>query len=172
MEAILGPCKIEKVNTQFCPRIWVLSLYTITKSVPDPYIQNILIGKCMKCHHMLVFFQKVFFLVHLCHCTVGSYASLSVHVSVTRKKFITLKLLHLLAWNLVSTWTWMTPKLTLRVKVIGQGHEVKKRYFMSHSTTLQVFFEVKGHMGQGQRSHWSRSKVDLEGQGQRSRSSG
>ncbi len=46
----------------------------------------------------------------------------------------------------------------------GQGHEVQKRYFRSHSTTLQVLFEVNGHIGQGQRSHGSRSKVDLVGQ--------
>ncbi len=39
------------------------------------------------------------------------------------------------------------PRSTLKVKVIGQGHEVKKCYFRSHSTTLQVIFEVKGHMG-------------------------
>ena len=53
-----------------------------------------------------------------------------------------------------------------------QGHRSKvkvtrskKHGFRSHSTTLQVIFEVKGHMSQGQRSHGSRSKVDLEGQG-------
>ena len=45
----------------------------------------------------------------------------------------------------------------------GQGHLVKKRHFRSHSTTLHVIFEVKGRMGQGQRS-----KVDLEGQRSRS----
>ena len=49
----------------------------------------------------------------------------------------------------------------------GQGHKVKKRHFRSH-----LIFEVKGHMGQGQKSRWSRSKVDLESQGQRSRSPG
>ncbi len=50
-----------------------------------------------------------------------------------------------------------------------QGHEVEKCYFRSHSTTLKVIFEVKGHMGQCQRSHGSMPKVDLEDQGQRSR---
>ncbi len=45
----------------------------------------------------------------------------------------------------------------------GQGHKVKKRHFRSH-----LIFEVKGHMGQGQKSRWSRSKVDLEGQRSRS----
>ena len=34
-----------------------------------------------------------------------------------------------------------------------------KKHFRSHSSTLQVFFEVRGHMGQGQRSRGSRSKV-------------
>ncbi len=58
------------------------------------------------------------------------------------------------------------------LEVIGQGHQVKKLYFRCHLTILQVFFEVKGHMGQGQISHGSRSKVDLEGQRQRSRSAG
>ena len=52
-----------------------------------------------------------------------------------------------------------------RSKVKGQGHQVKKHYFRSHSTTLQAIYEVKGHMGHGQRSHGSRSKVALEGQG-------
>ncbi len=33
--------------------------------------------------------------------------------------------------------------------------------FRSHLTVLQVMFEIKGHMGQGQRSHGSRSKVTL-----------
>ena len=35
-----------------------------------------------------------------------------------------------------------------------------------------MIFEVKGHRGQGQRSHWSGSKANLEGKGQRSRSPG
>ncbi len=54
----------------------------------------------------------------------------------------------------------------------GQGHKVKKRLFRSHSTVLHLIFEVKGHMGQGQKSRWSSSKADFEGQGQRSRSPG
>ncbi len=65
------------------------------------------------------------------------------------------------------------------VDLEGQGHRSKvkitrskKHDLRSHSTTLQALFEVKGHMGQGQRSHGSRSKVDLESQGQRSRSPG
>ncbi len=42
MKAILEPCKIGKMSTQFkCPRIYVLSLYNIAKSVPDPlYLVN------------------------------------------------------------------------------------------------------------------------------------
>ncbi len=39
MEAILEPHKIGKVSTQIkCPRILVLSLYSVTESVPDPYV--------------------------------------------------------------------------------------------------------------------------------------
>ena len=40
------------------------------------------------------------------------------------------------SWNLVRPLTLMTPRLTLRVKVIGPGHQVKKRYFRSHLTIL------------------------------------
>ncbi len=111
--------------------------------------------------------------VRLCKLTRTKVTRKNVtRKKITRKKIISQQPFNFGSWNLVSTWTWMTPKLTLRVKVIGQGHEVKKRYFRSHSTTLQVIFEVKGHRGQGQRSYGSRSKVDLEGQGQRSRSPG
>ncbi len=55
----------------------------------------------------------------------------------------------------------MTPKLTLRVKVMvkGQGHEVKKKLF-------QVPFDHLSGNLLGQGSHGSRSKVNLEGQGQ------
>ena len=43
----------------------------------------------------------------------------------------------------------MTLALTFRVKVIGQRSPgKKKRYFRSHLTTLQVTFDVKGHMGE------------------------
>ena len=55
----------------------------------------------------------------------------------------------------------MTQRSTLMVRVKGQGHQVKKQYFRSHLTVLQVIFEVKGHMGQGQRSRGSSLKVDL-----------
>ncbi len=146
-------------------------------------------------------------LAHLCVCTMGSYASLSVCLAgcdwtknqsgpkVTRPKPFNLE-----SWNLVRTLTWMT----LRVKVTGQmsrslgqknvtsgliwpGYNlwgqgshgsmskviwvkvkgrpwrsrssVQKCGFRSHLTILQVLVEVKGHMGQGQRSHGSRSKV-------------
>ncbi len=123
------------------------------------------------------------FWAHLCPCTMGSYGSPSVCPSVrlckltrtkvtrknvtrkkvTRKKNISQQPLNLGSWNLVSTWTWMTPNLIFRVKVIGQRSRSRgrKKRFRSHST----IFEVKGHMGQGQRSHGSRSKVNLEGQG-------
>ena len=65
------------------------------------------------------------------------------------------------------------------VDLEGQGHRSKVKVtrskehdVRSHSTTLQAIFFVKGHMGQGQKSHGSRSMVNLEGQGQRSRSPG
>ncbi len=45
--------------------------------------------------------------------------------------------------------TWMTPRLTLRVKVIGQRSPGSKNV-ISGLTILQVIFEVKGHTGQGQ----------------------
>ncbi len=58
------------------------------------------------------------------------------------------------------------------VDLEGQGHRSRspgqKNYFGSHPATLQAIFEVKSHMGQGQRSHGSRSKVFLKDQGQRS----
>ncbi len=64
-----------------------------------------------------------------------------------------------------------------KVDVEGQGHRSKvkvtrskKGYFRSNLPVLQVIFEVKGHMGQCQKSYGSRSKVDLEGLSQRSRS--
>ncbi len=56
-----------------------------------------------------------------------------------------------------------------KVFLEGQGHRSKVKVTRSKNvilTILQVIFEVKGHMGQGQRSHGSRSKVNLEGQGQ------
>ncbi len=44
----------------------------------------------------------------------------------------------------------------LKVVIEGQGQRSRSRgqktFFRSHWTTLQVIFEVKGHMGQGQRS--------------------
>ncbi len=54
----------------------------------------------------------------------------------------------------------MTPMLTLRGRVIGQGHQVKK-YVWSHFTILQVIFDIKGHIGQGQRLLRSRSKFNV-----------
>ncbi len=53
----------------------------------------------------------------------------------------------------------MNLRSTLKVKVKGQGHQGKNRDLGPHLTGLQGMLEVKGHMGQGQRSHGSRSKV-------------
>ncbi len=53
----------------------------------------------------------------------------------------------------------MTPRVTLRVKVNGQGHQVKNVIFRSHLTILQEIIEVKGHMGQGQQFKVTRSEM-------------
>ncbi len=61
-----------------------------------------------------------------------------------------------------------------KVDLKGQGHRSKvkvTRLFQVSFDHLTGKLKVKGHMGQGQRSHVSRSKVKLGGQGQRSRSS-
>ena len=54
----------------------------------------------------------------------------------------------------------------LRVDPEPQGHrskvkvtKSKKRNLRSHFTGFGVILELKGHMGQGQKSHGSRSKV-------------
>ena len=50
-------------------------------------------------------------------------------------------------------------------KVKGQGHQVKKCDMKPHLTGFQAILKVKGHMGQGQKSHWSkvtRVKVSLK----------
>ncbi len=47
----------------------------------------------------------------------------------------------------------MTPKVNVK-RSPGQ-----KCDFKSHLTVLELMFMVKGHMGQGQRSHGSMSKV-------------
>ncbi len=64
-----------------------------------------------------------------------------------------------------------TPMTTLRVRVIGQSHQVKKKKIkiMSHLTVWQVIFEVKGHRGQV-KGHLGQDlsstlKVKVEGQG-------
>ncbi len=59
---------------------------------------------------------------------------------------------------MVRTLKWMTP--TSKVK--NHGHQIKKRYFMSHLTILQVIFEVTWVNIKGQRSTW---KVEVKGQG-------
>ncbi len=50
------------------------------------------------------------------------------------------------------------------MKVIGQRSSSlgQKRDFRSHLIVLQVILEVKGHMSEGQRSHGSRSEVNLK----------
>ncbi len=62
---------------------------------------------------------------------------------------------------MVRAWVWMTPRLTLKVRVMGQRSKSpgKKNDFKLDLTILQVVLGVNGHMGQGQRSYWSRSKV-------------
>ena len=47
------------------------------------------------------------------------------------------------------------------VKVIGQRSRSpgQKRDLGPHLTGFQAILKVKGHMGQGQKSHWSMSKV-------------
>ena len=45
----------------------------------------------------------------------------------------------------------MTPRSTLKVKVIGEGHQVKKRDLRPYLTDV-IAGNVSGHMGQGQRS--------------------
>ncbi len=122
---------------------------------------------------------RLHFWAHLCICTVGSYALLSVCMYVcldvtwpkfTRPKFRSQQPLNLGSLNLVRTLTWMTQGLTLQVKVIGQ------RSRLPGQKTFQVSFDhlkgilrsrvtwvkVKGHMGQGQRSTL---KVKVNGQG-------
>ena len=53
----------------------------------------------------------------------------------------------------------MTFRPTPMVKVKGHGPQVKKRDLRHHLTGLQVSLKVKGHIGEGQRSHGSRLKV-------------
>ncbi len=76
--------------------------------------------------------------------------------------FISQKLLTIGSWHLVRTWTWMTPILTLNVRVIGQRSRSPGQKNMisgpirppyRHSLRSRVtWVKVKGHMGQGQRS--------------------
>ena len=57
--------------------------------------------------------------------------------------------------------SWMAPRSTLKVKVIGQRSRSRGqiRDFRPHLTGSWVILEVKGHMGKGLRSLRSRSKV-------------
>ena len=70
----------------------------------------------------------------------------------TRKKIISWERLNIQAPNLVRAWTWVTPRSTLKVKVIGQGHQVKKCDFRSDFTVLLA-------MGLRSMLHKLRSKV-------------
>ena len=92
------------------------------------------------------------FWAHLCVCTVGSYASLSVCLSVTRPKFIFHEPLHLGSWNLARPWTWMTPRSTLIFKVIGQ-----RSRSLGQKTSFEASFDRL--TGCYWRSHGSSSKV-------------
>ncbi len=91
---------------------------------------------------------------------------------VTRKKFISQKLLIIGSLNFVRTWTWMTPMLTSKVRVIGQRSRspgqknmisgpIRPPYRQSLRSRV-TWVKVKGHMGQGQRSIL---KVKVKGQG-------
>ena len=110
------------------------------------------------------------FWAHLCGCTVGSYASLFVCdlTKNTLPKFISPKVFRLGSRNLVRGWTWMTPRLTLKVNVIGQR---------SRSSSQKTWFDASfdrltGNLW-GQESHGSRSKVTwikVKGRPWRSRS--
>ena len=109
------------------------------------------------------------FWAHLCVCTVGSYASLSVcdlikiqtRPKVTCQKIISQELFHWGSPNFVRAWTWMTLRSTLKVKVIGQGHQLKN-YFRCHFKNHRV-------SRFGQSMDVDDLKVDLEGQGRRSK---
>ncbi len=100
------------------------------------------------------FFNLCYILIKMSvySCTVGSYASASLCLSVQVTSKRSLVKIHISAtfgsWNLVRTLTLMTPRLTLRVKVTYQ----RDVNFRSHLTILQLMFEVNGHMGQGQSS--------------------
>ena len=61
----------------------------------------------------------------------------------------------------------MISRSHVEVKVIGQGHQVKKRDFQGLNIVyLTCCIEVKGHYGQGQRSRDLGSQVKVVGQGQ------
>ena len=117
----------------------------------------------------------IHFWAHLCLCTVGSYASLSVCLSVclsvtrpkiTRKKFISCKPFDIYPPNLDRGCIWMPSRLILKVKVIGQRSRSpgqKTWFYKSHMFHNRLtgnvqgqgsWDRVKGHLGQGQRSSW------------------
>ena len=56
----------------------------------------------------------------------------------------------------------MVSKSCVKVKVKGQGHNVIKNKFQGLCmVSLTYDLEVKGHKGQGQRTHRSRSDVKV-----------
>ncbi len=65
--------------------------------------------------------------------------------------------------NVVRSWTWVTPRSTLKVKSIGQicrspGYS-KTSFHVSFHTIMCNMFMVKGQMDRNQRSVRSRSKL-------------
>ncbi len=91
---------------------------------------------------------------------VGSYVLPSVCPSVSQERST------LGSWNLVRTWTWMTPRMTFRVSVIGQrSRSPGRKHFKSHFIVLQLswsvaWIKVKG-LGVNVKGRSWRSKVKL-----------
>ena len=105
----------------------------------------------------VILFNFLVFEPTCANCTVGSYASLSVCPWLD-KNYWTIIHISESVMKLDQNMDVDDPKVDLK----GQGRQVKKMWicdFISHLTILHVMLEVKGHMGQGQRSHGSGSKV-------------
>ncbi len=60
-------------------------------------------------------------------------------------------------WVKVKGHMYQGRRSTLKVKVKGQGHQVKKVILRSHLTVLQVMFKVKVH-GSGSKVMWVKVK--------------
>ncbi len=87
---------------------------------------------------------------------------------ITLPKFISQKVMYLGPWNLVRAWMWMTQRSTMEVRVIRQR---------SRSSGQKMIFQVSFNSLTGDlvKGHWVKvkchdPKVELKGQGQRSRS--